>query len=455
MTTARQTAEIVSIDVPDAASELRTKLQQKTATIGVVGLGYVGLPLVRAVHDSGFPVIGFDVDEEKVRMLKAGANYLHHLGDDLTAELAQSDRFEPTSDALRLADADVIVLCVPTPLGVHREPDLSFVLRSTEMAAKVLRRGQLVVLESTTYPGTTRGEMLPILERTGLTCGTDFFLAYSPEREDPGRAEVTTSSIPKLVGGVDVHSTDLSMEFYTRVIDQVHRVSTAEVAEAAKLLENIYRAVNIALVNELKVLLTEMDVDVWEVVEAASTKPFGFQPFYPGPGLGGHCIPIDPFYLSWKAREIGLDTRFIELAGEINRQMPKYVVNRVAGALNDDGKALHGANVLVVGIAYKPNVDDIRESPAAEVIELLMDGGANVSYHDPLVPKFPSMRKYDIQLESTSLSEQSLQNVDAVLIVTNHNVIDYNLLGRSAKLIVDTRNAMAGQSDIAARIVKA
>lgn len=453
--TARHTPTTVTIDVPSEAKELHKKFENKTAVIGIVGLGYVGLPLVRAVHHAGYPVIGFDIDDNKVQMLKRGENYLHHLGDDMTRELSQSKRFEPTSDAARLKEADAIILCVPTPLGPHREPDLSYVIRSTEMCAKVLRKGQLIVLESTTYPGTTRGDMLPILEKTGLKCGEDFFLAYSPEREDPGRLDLSTSTIPKLVGGVDEHSTDLAMALYTRVIDQVHRVSSAEVAEAAKLLENIYRAVNIALVNEMKILLTEMDVDVWEVIAAASTKPFGFQPFYPGPGLGGHCIPIDPFYLTWKAREIGRDTKFIELAGEINRHMPHYVVQRTANALNEQGKAVRGANVLVIGIAYKPNVDDIRESPAAEVIELFMKDGANVSYHDPLVPTFPTMRHYTINLKSVSLNAQTLANADACVIVTNHNAIDYHMLGQSAKLIIDTRNAMAGVKDIKAHVVKA
>lgn len=456
-----QPTHIVSIDVsssenaPTAAVELHDKIKNKTAVIGVVGLGYVGLPLVRAVHHAGYPVVGYDVDDSKVQMLRLGKNYLHHLGDDMTLTLSKSKRFEPTSDPRKLVEADIIILCVPTPLGPHREPDLSFVLRSAEMCAIILRKGQLVVLESTTYPGTTRGDMLPILEGSGLKAGEDFFVAYSPEREDPGRLDVSTSTIPKLVGGIDPHSTDLAMEFYTRVIDQVHRVSSAEVAEAAKLLENIYRAVNIAMVNELKMLLTEMDVDVWEVIAAASTKPFGFQPFYPGPGLGGHCIPIDPFYLTWKAREIGRDTKFIELAGEINRHMPHYVVQRIVHALNDENKPLRGAKVLVIGIAYKPNVDDIRESPAAEVIELLMKDGAAVSYHDPLVPKFPAMRHYHIDLESVPLDEKSLREFDAAVIVTNHNAIDYALLGRCAKLIVDTRNAMLGVKDIKARIVKA
>ena len=311
------------------------------------------------------------------------------------------------------------------------------------------------MLESTTYPGTTRQDMLPILESTGLTCGSDFFLAYSPEREDPGRQGVTTSAIPKLVGGVDDTSGMLALALYANVIDQVHYVRSAEIAEAAKLLENIFRAVNIALVNELKTLLTEMGIDVWDVIAAASTKPFGFMPFYPGPGLGGHCIPIDPFYLSWKAREIGRHTKFIELAGEINAAMPRYVVDRVVGALNEREKSLKGARVLVIGIAYKPNIDDIRESPAAEIIELLHEAGATVNYHDPHMPHFPGMRKHDIRLESIDLSPGTIDAHDVVLIVTNHAAIDYGLIGRHARLIVDTRNAMAGVEGVVAPVVKA
>lgn len=439
----------------DAAVTLRQRLQAKTATIAVVGLGYVGLPLVGALHEAGYPVIGYDVDDSKIDMLGRGENYLRHLGSQLTKNLAASDRFTPTSNAADLASADAILLCVPTPLGPHREPDLSFVLDSTRMVAKTLRKGQLIVLESTTYPGTTSQEMLPILEAGGLSNGTDFFLAYSPEREDPGRKGMTTQAIPKLVGGVGEISGDLAMILYENVIEKVHRVSSAEIAEAAKLLENIYRAVNIAMVNELKVLFSEMGIDIWEVIEAASTKPFGFQPFYPGPGLGGHCIPIDPFYLAWKAREIGHQTKFIELAGEINSQMPHYVVSRLGIALNENEKALRGAKVLIIGIAYKPNIDDIRESPAAEIIELLVQSGAKVSYHDPHMPHFPGMRKYDIDLDSVELTKDAIEASDCVLIVTNHDAIDYDLIGRYAILIVDTRNAMNGVEGITAKVVKA
>lgn len=452
----RYNAAMSTIDTNQAmATSLRERLSMKTATVGIVGLGYVGLPLARAMHEAGYGVIGYDVDAEKVEQLLRGENYLKHLGDDLAKSLAASEQFRATSDALALAEADAIILCVPTPLGPHREPDLSFIVSSTQMVAGVLRKGQLVVLESTTYPGTTRQEMLPILEATGLRCGSDFFLAYSPEREDPGSKSHSTQSIPKLVGGIDQESGALAMELYTGAVAQLHLVSSAEVAEGAKLLENIFRAVNIALVNELKQIFTEMDIDVWEVIRAASTKPFGFMPFFPGPGLGGHCIPIDPFYLTWKAKEVGQPTKFIELAGEINQQMPAYVVGRLIGALNDDRKALRGSKVLVIGIAYKPDIDDIRESPAAEIIELLWEHGAEVSYHDPHVPKFPRMRKHRIDLKSVALSDATVASYDAVVIVTDHRAVDYDQLGRCAKLIIDTRNAMAKVSSPSARVVKA
>ena len=446
--------------LPDAsgapAATLMERFESATATIGVVGLGYVGLPLVWAAHAAGFPVVGYDRDRTKIDTLKRGETYLKHLGDDLAKELAASERFKATAESKDLVAADAILLCVPTPLGPHREPDLSFVLDSTKMVAGILRKGQLVVLESTTYPGTTRDEMLPILEKeSGLRCGKDFFLAYSPEREDPGRPDYNTATIPKLVGGIDEVSTDLAVAMYRNLVREVHRVSTAEVAEAAKLLENIYRAVNIAMVNELKTLLAEMKIDIWEVIQAASTKPFGYQAFYPGPGLGGHCIPIDPFYLTWKAKAIGRNTKFIELAGEINAQMPMYVVSQVISALNARGRALKGARVLIIGIAYKRDIDDVRESPAAEIIELLWTGGAKVSYHDPHVPTFPDMRDHDIDLSSLPLTEQTLKDHDCVLIVTDHTSVDYEKIGTHAPLVVDTRNAMSRVPNPTATIVKA
>ncbi|MCC6427981.1 MAG: nucleotide sugar dehydrogenase [Phycisphaerales bacterium] len=443
---------------------LISRFQSRQARIGVVGLGYVGLPLVRAMHDAGFAVTGFDIDQAKIDMLRRGQGYLKHLGDRLFADLAASPRFEPTSDPQQLASCDAIVLCVPTPLGPHRDPDLSYVIKSTELVAGVLKPGMLISLESTSYPGTTRQVCLPILEKAAAALtspcrsGEEFFLVFSPEREDPGRQGIETRQIPRLIGGITQACTAVGRAMYAAAIDHVMPVESAEIAESAKLLENIYRAVNIALVNELKTILTPMGIDIWQVIKAASTKPFGFQPFYPGPGLGGHCIPIDPYYLAWKAREIGRPTRFIELAGEINHAMPAYVVARTAEAINADGKPLKGSRILLIGIAYKPDIDDIRETPAAEIIEQLMDAGAEVTYHDPLVPTFPRMRKYSITLVSQPLSPQMLAATDAVIIVTNHSTIDYKLLADHAPLIIDTRDAMSripNATPPRARIVKA
>lgn len=425
-----------------AATNLRKRIDNRTAVIGIIGLGYVGLPLLKSFHVAGFPVLGFDVDPEKIRLLKAGENYLMHLGKDMVREMVNAGRFDATADFSRLSEADAVIICVPTPLGKHLEPDLSYVEQSTDVTAAALRAGQLVVLESTTYPATTREIMLPRLEARGLKCGADFFLAFSPEREDPGRADFSTQTIPKLVGGIDPLSGELATHMYRQAIRQVIPVSSAEVAEAAKLLENIYRSVNIALINEMKVLLTAMNIDVWEVVDAAATKPFGFQAFYPGPGLGGHCIPIDPFYLSWKAREVGLPTRFIELAGEINHHMPDYVVERSLRALNGRGKALHGARVLVLGLAYKPDVDDVRESPSFEIIERFQDLGAQVDYNDPHVAKTHKMRRHNLEMRSVPLTPQSLASYDCVVVSTHHKAYDWQMIADHAKLIVDTRGAL-------------
>ncbi|MEQ8845519.1 MAG: nucleotide sugar dehydrogenase [Phycisphaerales bacterium] len=445
-----------------AASALHTKLDTNTALVGVIGLGYVGLPLAASLHAGGLPVLGLDVDTSKIESLERGENYLKHLGEDMTRTLAVSDRFEATTDFSRLAEADVVIVCLPTPLGKHHEPDLSYVVIAGEQIGKTLRAGQLIALESTTYPGTTRGEFLEAIEReaakrgVSLKSGEDYFVAYSPEREDPGRQSHTTSTIPKLVGGLDETSTDLAMKMYAKGIENLHRVDSAEVAEAAKLLENIFRAVNIAMVNEMKLILTRMGIDVWKVIEAASTKPFGFMPFYPGPGLGGHCIPIDPFYLTWKAREFGHVTRFIELAGEINHAMPAYVVDRLATALNQQGKPVHGSKVLVLGLAYKPDVDDTRESPSFEVIELLRDRGAHVEYSDPHVPKTVPVRKHDLQMHSVALTPENISGFDAVIVVTNHKAFDYAAIAQHARLVVDTRNAMAPHAlGMGARLVKA
>jgi UDP-N-acetyl-D-glucosamine dehydrogenase len=421
---------------------LPPKIEDGSAVVGVIGLGYVGLPLLHAFHKAGFRVIGFDVDPKKIEALRRGENYLKHLGANMAREMLAQGRFEASDDFSRLAEADAIISCVPTPLGSHLEPDLSYVERTAEDIAKTLRKGQLVVLESTTYPRTTREVMLPKFEARGLKCGQDFYLAYSPEREDPGRKDFNTQTIPKLVGGIDPASTEVAVALYRKAVKQVIPVSSAEVAESAKLLENIYRAVNIALVNEMKMVLTAMGIDIWEVIAAASSKPFGFQPFYPGPGLGGHCIPIDPFYLTWKAREVGLPTRFIELAGEINRMMPEYVVRRTVLAMNERGKALKGSRILVLGLAYKPDVDDVRESPSFELIEKLEELGARVDYNDPHVPATHKMRHHDLHMKSVAVSPESLRTYDCVLIATHHAAYDWQAICDNAKLIVDTRGAL-------------
>jgi UDP-N-acetyl-D-glucosamine dehydrogenase len=421
---------------------LKSKIESGSAVVGVIGLGYVGLPLLAAFHRAHFPTIGFDIDQAKINALKKGESYLKHLGDSLVGELHSGAKFDATREFSRLGEADVIISCVPTPLGAHLEPDLSYVEKTAEDIAKTLRAEQLIVLESTTYPRTTREIMLPKFEARGMKCGKDFYVAYSPEREDPGRKDFNTQTIPKLVGGIDQISGELAEALYKRAIKQVIRVSSAEVAEAAKLLENIYRAVNIALVNEMKMVLTAMDIDVWEVVRAASSKPFGFQAFYPGPGLGGHCIPIDPFYLTWKAREVGMPTRFIELAGEVNRGMPDYVVHRTTLAMNERGKAMKGAKILILGLAYKPDVDDVRESPSFELIEKLEHLGSKVDYHDPHVGKTHKMRHHNLEMTSISLSPETLKSYDCVLIATHHSAYDWQMVADNSKLIVDTRNAL-------------
>lgn len=439
-------------------SDLPAAISARDATVAVIGLGYVGLPLARAAADAGYRVIGYDNDPAKIDKLARGDHYLGHLGDSFVRDMAAS--FKPTSDEADIAAADIIALCVPTPLGKHQEPDLRYVIDSAEMVGRQLAtdpaRPRLVILESSTYPGTTRDVVRPALERGAGKPLPGTLVAYSPEREDPAREGYTTRSIPRLVGGLDEPSGDAAEAFYTSIVDNVKRVSSAEVAEAAKLLENIYRAVNIAMVNEMKVVLDHLGVDIWEVIEGASTKPFGFQAFYPGPGIGGHCIPVDPFYLAWRAREAGVPTRFIELAGEVNREMPRYVIDRVTDELGVDGKPLRGADVLVVGMAYKPNVADIRETPAADIVVGLLDRGAKASFHDPFVPRFPTMRKHRrLDLESEKLTPERLAAADCVLVVTDHDTIDWTLIGKNAGLVVDTRNAMAHAVSPTARIVKA
>jgi UDP-N-acetyl-D-glucosamine dehydrogenase len=428
--------------------DLLGKIKGKQALVGIIGLGYVGLPLVLRFCEMGFQVLGFDTDAHKVELLNRGESYIKHIPSSRLAALLHPQegqgRFAATHDLKRLGEPDVLVICVPTPLTSNREPDLRYVEETTRHIAAGLRPGQLVSLESTTYPGTTVELLLPILSRNHRV-GEDFFLVFSPEREDPGNPTYHVSTIPKVVGGVTPACLDHGVAFYSQVIERVIPVSSTQAAEMSKLLENIYRAVNIALVNELKMLCHRMGIDIFEVIEASKTKPFGFQAFYPGPGLGGHCIPIDPFYLTWKAREYDFSTRFIELAGEINTSMPYYVVQRVIKALGDHHKALKGAKILVLGVAYKKDVDDNRESPAAKIMDLLMQEGAQVSYNDPHLPEFSGMRHYPhLDMKSTPLSEAVLQDSDLVLLVTDHSAYDYPWLASQARLIVDTRNAFRG-----------
>lgn len=445
-----------------AAERLRELIRTDRAVVGVIGLGYVGLPLAHALHTGGMPILGFDIDERKIEAIARKENYLRHLGDDMIRTLSDSDRFEATTDFSRLGEADVLIVCVPTPLGRHQEPDISYILKTAEAIGRTLRAGQLVILESTTYPGTTRDDMMPAIfaaagERgKSLQLGRDVFGAFSPEREDPGRKSHTTSTIPKLVGGLDEVSTELASSVYRKGVKEVVPVASAEIAESAKLLENIFRCVNIAMVNELKTVLAPMGIDVWEVIRAASTKPFGFMPFFPGPGLGGHCIPIDPFYLTWKAKEVGRPTRFIELAGEINTAMPHYVVDRVAEALNERGKSVKGSRVLVLGLAYKPDIDDVRESPSFELIELLKHKGAQVDYSDPHCPETWAGRKHDLQMKSVPITPESVKSYDCVLVSTNHSAFDWATIAKHARLVVDSRDALrAFHREMEGRIVLA
>ena len=430
-----------SLAASPAFESLRNAIGAKTAKVAIVGLGYVGLPLVRVFVDAGFSTMGFDVDHEKIACLQAGKSYIKHISGDWIADCVEKKRLAPTADMDRLSEADAILICVPTPLTSSRDPDLSYVESTTRMIAANLRSGQLIVLESTTYPGTTRDVILPLLTATGMKLGTDFFLAYSPEREDPGNPDFSANTIPKVVGGVDSCSLELAQALYEHADFQTVPVGSAEVAEACKILENTYRSINIAMVNELKVLFQRIGIDIWEVIDAAKTKPFGFQAFYPGPGLGGHCIPIDPFYLSWLARKHEMPTRFIELAGEINTAMPEYVVSRVSRALNNAGKPIRNSRIAILGMAYKKDVDDPRESPSFKLMELLQEQGAVLSYNDPFIPTLPSMRHFQVpELASEPLTPEYLASQDCVLIATDHSQYDWDEIVRHSQLVIDTRN---------------
>jgi UDP-N-acetyl-D-glucosamine dehydrogenase len=438
--------------------QLLYKINERSAKVAIIGLGYVGLPLAMATARADFGVIGFDVDEAKSDQLNAGHSYIDAVRSEELKGHVEAGRFVATVDMTRLSECQVIIVCVPTPLTRYREPDLSYIRITSEEIARHLKAGTLVVLESTSFPGTTREVMKPLLERSGLRNGEDFFVGFSPEREDPGNRHFSTTTIPKVVAGDGAGALELATAFYGAVVEQVVPVSTPDTAEAVKITENVFRAVNIALVNELKIIYDAMGIDVWEVIEAAKTKPFGYQAFYPGPGLGGHCIPIDPFYLTWKAREFDVHTRFIELAGQINTSMPRHVIGKLEEALGQNsGKALQGARILVLGLAYKKNVADARESPSFKLLELLEKRGAICEYHDPLIPQIPATREHAEYTgrQSTMVSVKSLGQFDAVLLSTDHDDVDYNLIAEHAKLVVDTRNRFKDLGDRGAVIVKA
>jgi UDP-N-acetyl-D-glucosamine dehydrogenase len=463
----------MEIVISDIQVELLEKIENNTAVIGIIGLGYVGLPLALEFSLKNFKVIGFDLDPQKIRLLEQGKSYIKHINNQRIWQAVNDKSFIATTDFSILPATDVIIICVPTPLNEHREPDISYIENSGKMIARYLRQGQLVVLESSTYPGTTEEILLPMFEKceklnikvesekghefynTSMKVGVDFFLAFSPEREDPNNPNFKTSTIPKVIGGVTPKCLEVAKALYDKIIVKTVSVSSTRTAEATKLLENIYRSVNIALVNELKMVFDRMGIDVWEVIEAASTKPFGYQPFYPGPGLGGHCIPIDPFYLTWKAREFDMNTKFIELAGEINTYQPYYVVEKSMEVLNKFKKAIYNAKVLILGAAYKKDVDDMRESPTLKLIEILEERGADVDYYDPYIPELPKTRKYNYCKQSIELTKENLKNYDLVILSTDHTNLDYKLIAENSKIIIDTRNAFNKNGNNSTKVFKA
>ena len=431
-------------------SSLLNKIKQKNATIGIIGLGYVGLPLAIRFSEEGFRVVGFDIDDSKVKMLNNGKSYIKHIYEDDISGMSDQG-FMATMDFATIKDVDAILICVPTPLGVHNEPDLSYIKSTLDLVKSHLREEQLLILESTTYPGTTAEEIVPVIEALGFKIGENFYIGYSPEREDPGNKNFSTQTIPKVVSGHTQNCLEMVTSLYDEIVDQTVPVSSTQVAEMTKILENIHRAVNIGLVNELKIVADKMNIDINEVIKAAATKPFGFTAYYPGPGLGGHCIPIDPFYLTWKAKEMGINTRFIELAGEINTAMPSYVVGKVADALNTVGKSISGSRILILGLAYKKNIDDIRESPSLELIDLLLQKGANVEYSDPYISETHKTRKNDFNMKSVTINKESLNRYNLVILATDHDNFDYDLIEKESKLIVDTR----GKFNISNNVIKA
>ena len=428
--------------------ELSSKIKTRKAKIGIIGMGYVGIPLGLEFEKAGFTVIGFDKDKKRVNDINTGKQVMKHISSNLMAEFINSKRATATTDFTKIKEADCLIICVPTPLDEHEQPDMSYVESATSEISKNMSKGQLIVLESTTYPGTTREIVMPLLEKSNLKAGKDFFLAYSPEREDPGNKQFSVSKIPKVIGGYNENCLQITCELYDTIVSETIKVSSMETAESTKLMENIFRAVNIAMVNELKLVFDRMGVNIWEVIDAAKTKPFGFMPFYPGPGMGGHCIPIDPFYLSWKAKEFNTEAKFIELAGEINRKMTENIAHRVGKALNDDKKSIRESKILVIGLAYKKDIDDIRESPAIKIMDLLIYKGAKIDYHDPFVNEFRD-------LQSVNLTAQNIQKYDSVIITTDHSKIDYEMIGNYASLVVDTRNIMSSVKKPKSRIVMA
>lgn len=423
------------------------KIQNAEAVIGIIGLGYVGLPLALAYAEKNFQVLGFDVDTNKIKALKSGTSYISHIDAGNVKQVVQSGKLSATTDFSRLGEPDAIIICVPTPLTPQLDPDMSYIVKTTEQIKNCLRAGQLIILESTTYPGTTEELVRNMLEQTGLKCGRDFYLAFSPEREDPGNKNFYTTTIPKVVGGVNKDSGDLAQTLYEKAIQQAVRVGNARTAEAVKLTENIFRAVNIAMVNELKIIYEKMDIDIWEVLDAASTKPFGFMRFNPGPGWGGHCIPLDPFYLTWKARECGIDTKFIELAGEVNRLMPGYIIGKLQQALNEKGKSIKGSKLMILGLAYKKDINDTRETPAFPIMSKLRAMGAKLSYHDPFVAELKHTRQWPESpvMKCQKLTEKTIADKDAIIIITDHTPVDYKLVARHARLIIDSRGVYKKQ----------
>ena len=428
-------------------NEIIKNINKRKTNIGILGLGYVGLPLAIRFSEEKFKVVGFDIDIEKIHMLNAGKSFIKHISEKKISAMVKAG-FTATDDFGKISDIDIILICVPTPLGVHNEPDLSYVTSTLNSITPYIKEKQLLILESTTYPGTTEEEIVPLIKDAGFKIGENYFVGYSPEREDPGNKDYTTKTIPKVVSGYTNNCLRITKALYDTIVDMTVPVSSPRSAEMTKILENIHRAVNIGLVNELKMVADKMDIDIYEVIEAAATKPFGFTPYYPGPGLGGHCIPIDPFYLTWKAKEVGMNTRFIELAGEINKAMPNYVISKIGDGLNQAGKAIKNSNILLLGLAYKKNVDDIRESPSLELLDKLLDIGASATYSDPYIDRIPPTRKYNLKLQSVPLNAKNIKSADLILLTTDHDVFDYTLIEKEARLIVDTRGRFRASSKI-------